>query len=168
MPEAGANCTIRLAKPDEAELLSALASRSKAYWGYTDDFMAACRDELSYTAEQLIAPQYAFYVCSIDECIVGFYALLQLTADTVELEALFVEPSHIGHGFGRQLIKHAKDSARRNGASSLVIQGDPNARDFYLAADAVHSGSRESKSISGRQLPVFTIDLEQHEDQEQG
>jgi hypothetical protein len=34
---------IRPARPDEATDLSALAMRSKAYWGYDDDFLRACR-----------------------------------------------------------------------------------------------------------------------------
>lgn len=121
--------------------------------------MAACQAELTYAPEQIDAPQYTFCVCTIGDSIAGFHALLKLNADAVELEALFVEPQHIGSGFGRKLIEHAKDHARQLGASSLVIQGDPNAEKFYLAAGAVHSGSRESNSIAGRELPVFTINL---------
>jgi GNAT superfamily N-acetyltransferase len=168
LPETVAICSIRLARPDEAGLLSALAVRSKAYWGYPDEFMAACHAELTYAPEQIDAPQYTFCVCTIGDSIVGFHALLQLTADTVELDALFVEPQHIGSGFGRKLIEHAKDHARQLGASIIVIQGDPNAENFYLAAGAVHSGGRESNSIAGRQLPVFTINLtaKQYESQE--
>ena len=121
--------------------------------------MDACNAELTYTPEQIDAPQYTFCMCTTGDSIIGFHALLLLTADTVELEALFVEPQHIGSGFGRKLIEHAKDHSRQLGASSLVIQGDPNAEKFYLAAGAVLSGSRESNSIAGRQLPVFTINL---------
>ena len=40
---------IRSARPEEAETLSALALRSKAYWGYPADFMEACREELTLT-----------------------------------------------------------------------------------------------------------------------
>jgi hypothetical protein len=45
------------------------------------------------------------------------------------------------------------------GVSTIVIQGDPNAEDFYLSCGAKASGYRESASIPGRQLPVFTIKL---------
>jgi len=38
---------IRDAVPDEAVLLSDLAMRSKAYWGYSIEFMEACRQELT-------------------------------------------------------------------------------------------------------------------------
>ena len=152
--------TIRLARPDEAAALSALAFRSKAHWGYSEEFMAACRDELSYAAEQIDAPQYTFCVCTVNESVIGFHALERLNSQVAELEALFVEPEHIGRGVGKALIEHAKEYARQLGASSLVIQGDPNAEKFYLAAGAVRSGSRESHSIAGRHLPLFTVDLD--------
>lgn len=151
---------IRLARPDEAGLLSALALRSKAHWGYSEEFMAACRDELTYAAEQIDAPQFTFCVCTVEDTVVGFHALERLSPDCAELEALFVEPEYIGQGVGRALIEHAKDYARQRGSSSLVIQGDPNAEKFYLAAGAVRSGSKESRSIAGRKLPLFTVNLD--------
>ena len=154
-----AQTSIRLARSDEAEVLSALAFRSKAHWGYSGEFMAACRDELTYAAEQIDAPQFTFYVCTAGDSVIGFHALERLNEEVAELEALFVEPEHIGSGVGKTLIEHAKNFARQLGALSLVIQGDPNAENFYLAAGAVQSGSRESHSIPGRQLPLFTIDL---------
>src|SRR3546814_17343333 len=39
--------TLRLAKSSECGSLSALALRSKAYWGYDSAFLQACRDELT-------------------------------------------------------------------------------------------------------------------------
>jgi hypothetical protein len=35
----------RRARPNEAAVLSELALRSKAYWGYSDEFMEQCRAE---------------------------------------------------------------------------------------------------------------------------
>ena len=42
---------IRAARSDEAGLLSEIAFRSKAYWGYSEEFMVSCREELTVTAE---------------------------------------------------------------------------------------------------------------------
>ena len=111
-------------------------------------------------AEQIAAPQYSFFVCIVGDSIAGFHALERLNADVTKLEALFVAPEHIGRGLGRTLIEHAREEARKNGASSLVIQSDPNAQEFYAAAGGVLSGSRESDSVPGRQLPLFTISLD--------
>jgi hypothetical protein len=44
-----AHTVIRFATPDEAELLTSLAMRSKASWGYSAEFMEACRAELTIT-----------------------------------------------------------------------------------------------------------------------
>jgi len=41
----------------------------------------------------------------------------------------------------------------------LTIQGDPHAEGFYLAVGALPAGKRDSASIPGRELPVYTITL---------
>jgi len=54
--------TIRFAKPEEALLLNELALRSKVHWGYEPDFLASCKEELTYNVSQLSAPAYCFKV----------------------------------------------------------------------------------------------------------
>jgi predicted N-acetyltransferase YhbS len=85
---------------------------------------------------------------------------IQTTAAEYVLAALFVEPRYIGQGVGRSLIEHAKIDARKDRARSLLVQGDPNATNFYRAAGGVQIGERESASIPGRYLPEFRIPLE--------
>jgi N-acetylglutamate synthase-like GNAT family acetyltransferase len=151
--------TIRVARAGEAGLLSELALRSKAHWGYSPEFIEACRAELSYREEQLQSKHMRFFVLESTEIVIGFYALTLQSGRAAELEALFVEPRFIGKGFGRVLIEDAKSVAATLGAASLIIQGDPNAERFYLAAGGVLSGTRESASIPGRFLPTFEISL---------
>ncbi|MCC5886784.1 MAG: GNAT family N-acetyltransferase [Gammaproteobacteria bacterium] len=150
---------LRPAQVEQASLLSELALRSKAHWGYSSAFMQACRVELEVSASDICDPARRYVTAEADGLVAGYYALEQLSPDECELEALFVEPRHIGRGVGRQLIEHAKSEARRWGARTLVIQGDPNAVTFYLAAGGVAVGERESDSIPGRYLPVFRIEL---------
>lgn len=151
---------IRPARSEESQLLSELAFRSKAYWGYSPEFMAACRAELSVSEADIASPRRHYVLAESDGNILGYYALERLSAIEYELEALFVEPQHIGQGIGRQLIEHAKSYARGIGARSLLIQGDPNAERFYIAAGGCRIGERESGSIPGRCLPEFRIVLE--------
>jgi GNAT superfamily N-acetyltransferase len=150
---------VRAIRPHEAAEISSLAMRSKAHWGYSDEFMTACRAELTYSESQIDSDRYEFYVCEAEGRIAGFYALEILGPTDVELEALFVEPEFIGHGFGRILIEHAKVRAVALGIRQLIIQGDPNAQSFYEAAGGVRDGQRESGSIPGRFLPIFRVDL---------
>ena len=147
---------IREARADEAALISDIAYRSKAYWGYSEAFMRACREELTFSAEDCSRKLVALLE---DPGVVGFYALERLASDSVELGALFVVPEAIGRGYGRALVEHAVGKAREIGAATMVIHGDPNAEGFYLAMGAVAAGLRESQSIRGRYLPTFAIRL---------
>ena len=151
------NFKIRKAQPSESELISKLALRSKAYWGYSQDFIDACRQELTYS-QQDIQNNY-FFVAEIDSSIIGFYALEILSSTDIELEALFIEPSYIDRGYGRQLIEHAKITASKLGRQRIIIQGDPNAKNFYLKVGGKLTAKRESASIRDRYLPVFVIQL---------
>ena len=146
---------IRDAYSDEAGQLSALALRSKAHWGYSADFMEACREELSYSAGTLGSDSHTFRVAEASGAICGFYALEWLGDRQCELEALFVEPRMIRRGVGRTLLEHAIAAARALGMRCMVVQGDPNARAFYVATGGNYTGERESASISGRYLPIF-------------
>ena len=149
--------TIRKADHYEAEALTALALRSKAYWGYSQEFMAACRAELTYSQANICNNH--FFVAENGNSIVGFYGLVRLSTAEIELEAMFVEPAFIGQGLGRTLIEHAKKSAANLGAVNMIVQSDPHATSFYLAAGGTLTGQTTSGSISGRYLPTFTIQL---------
>jgi len=77
---------VRPARVDEARLLSDLALRSKAYWGYSPEFSERCREELSYSEEQLLTEHMRFFVIESAQRVAGFYALNRLSATEIELE----------------------------------------------------------------------------------
>ncbi len=130
--------------------------RSKAHWGYSKSFLAACADEL-HLAPAAIESGLAWRVAVEDGHVVGLYGLERCDRDRVELAALFVEPGRIGSGIGRHLVADAVRVAGRLGYEHIIIQGDPNAEGFYLAMGATQTGYRESGSIPGRSLPLFEI-----------
>ena len=148
---------IRNAAPNEARLLSDLALRSKAHWGYSPEFLNLCINELTYQSNQIESEQFDFVVAERNGDVVGFYALERLSANAYELDALFVEPEFIGTGVGRRLIQHALSNVAARAGTVLSIQGDPNAEQFYFAAGARLVGSRESGSVPGRFLPLYEI-----------
>ena len=155
---------IRCAKPEESELLSDIAFRSKAYWGYSAEFMAACQGELTYSPETL--KKHPFFLATEanagGEIPLGFYGLVRVSETTIELEALFLDPKHIGRGIGRLLYEHALSEAKKSRAQRLTIQGDPHAKDFYLKVGAKLIDEKESGSIPGRFLPLFSVNLAAH------
>lgn len=150
---------IRKAEISEYELLSDLAIKSKAYWGYSKEFLESCRNELSYSQEDLSNSENYFAVAEIENRIVGFYALIPYEKHNLELEALFVDPEFIRKGIGKALLKDAEKIAVQKGVYELIIQGDPFAEKFYVESGCKKIGEKESLSIPGRFLPLFKLSL---------
>jgi GNAT superfamily N-acetyltransferase len=149
--------TIRRARPAEGGALSALALRSKAHWGYDAEFLAACRDDLTLTTDEIMTS--TVYVCDGVDDPLGFYRLVLLGDGVAELDALFVEPVAMGQGVGRRLWQHAVATARELECSEMVWQSDPQAEGFYLAMGARRAGESESTVMPGRMLPLMRIRL---------
>lgn len=149
----------RCACPSDAADLTRIAQRSKAHWGYSREFMTAAGRELTVTREAILERNLYFTVALDHQQIIGFYALDDSANPEIELEAMFVDPPCIGQGVGRQMMLHAQARARQLGARVMLIQSDPNAQKFYLAAGAEVCGQRESGSIPGRMLPLLRIEL---------
>ena len=147
---------LRAARPDEAALLSALAWRSKAYWGYDAAFLEACRAPLTVTAD-FVARQPVFVLEERDSTgtrVAGFYGF-DLDAVEPEFEFLYVEPFAIGRRYGKHLWRHAVETAGRLGVRSFTLAADPHAEAFYLAMGAERIGAIESEAVAGRMLPLL-------------
>jgi GNAT superfamily N-acetyltransferase len=147
---------LRPADPGEAGILTEIALGAKAYWGYDADFMAACREELTFGPAE-VRPR-RMVVAESGGHLLGFYSLDGEPPDG-ELGNLWVRPDSIGTGLGRRLWRHALDTARAAGFSSLHIGSDPNAEGFYLAMGATRTGGTPSGSIPGRVLPLLTVHI---------
>jgi N-acetylglutamate synthase-like GNAT family acetyltransferase len=149
---AGPRASIRPARADEAGLLSDLALRSKAHWGYDADFLEACRAELAVSADYI--RRAPVFVLEEDGRVVGFYGLREQGTE-LELLYLFVEPAVIGGGHGRRLWEHAVWTAARLGFQKITIESDPYAEAFYLAMGARRVGVVPSSARPGRVLPLL-------------
>lgn len=150
--------TIRTARPDEAAALTALAMRSKAWWGYDQQFMETFRPELTLTPAQIEGDHVA--VIERDCRLAGFVHLRPESADTLELVSLFIDPWAIRQGLGQRLWDYAVARARAQGYAALTLESDPNAEAFYRRQGAVESGRRESTLMPGRVLTLMTLTLD--------
>jgi GNAT superfamily N-acetyltransferase len=153
---------IRQARLDECGVLTAVAMCSKAHWGYDAEFMAAVRFDLEIIPEKFM-PGFHVYVLENDAGIIGFYSLRPGDADAVILEDLFIEPKHIGCGYGKLLWEHALAVARSLGFRKLTLISDPYAESFYAHLGAVRIGETESNALAGRMLPVMEYILKSAE-----
>lgn len=148
---------IRPGRKDEASFLTKLALRSKGYWEYDPEFLRDCLADLTITPE-FISSNVVF-VIEVKGIAVGFYSLERLASADVELVHLFVEPSAIGRGYGKHLLRHAVETAKRLGFKEMIITSDPWAEPFYKSMGATRIGEVESAVRPGRMLPLLRYDL---------
>jgi len=147
---------VRSPRIDELSGLSDLCFRSKAVWGYDEEFMKACRTELSLSPQDLELTDVA--VAEEDRRTIGVVQV-RISADNAELLKLFVEPDVLRKGTGKALFAWATDISRKLGAHRMIIEADPNAAPFYREMGARDGGTAPSRSIPGRMLPRLTLDL---------
>ena len=146
---------------DELPSLTELCLRSKAVWGYDEDFMRACRSDLTLRLDELETSH--FQVAERDAIAVGV-AQIKLVGRDADLARLFVEPALLGAGVGRLLFEWAAAKARELGADSMTIEADPGAAPFYERMGARPAGFVPSQSIAGRMLPLLRLELEKETD----
>jgi xanthine dehydrogenase accessory factor len=150
---------IRRARPDEAAAINSLVMRAKAHWGYAREQLDAWRAELEVRADDL-ARRPCFVAVDRSDALAGFVALVPGTPRW-ELDNLWVEPASMRHGIGRQLLWHALDTARRDGAAAVAVDSDPHAAAFYQAAGARPAGhvAAALPHQPERVRPRFVFDL---------
>jgi GNAT superfamily N-acetyltransferase len=148
--------TIRPPTIDELSGLSDLCFRSKAVWGYDEEFMKACRGELSFKPRDLELTPIAVAEC--DGKPIGV-AQLKIVDDEADLLKLFVEPSALRSGTGKALLAWATGVAKKLGATRLTIEADPDAAAFYRRMGAYDVGQAPSGSVPGRMLPKLAMNL---------
>ena len=137
--------------------MTKLIMRAKAYWGYDQAFLDACRPSLTLPAADIARnPVYCAEVAGV---VAGVCHLYLLSADEAYLDHLFVEPAFIGTGIGALLWRHAVEVAVALGAKMLVLGADPNARPFYEHMGAVVVGEIISLIVPGRVTPRMCYEL---------
>jgi GNAT superfamily N-acetyltransferase len=147
---------IRKAVAEESATLSEIAQETKRYWGYPEHWLEHWREQLTISPQ--FVDQHEVFVAETDGAIVGFYALIA-EGNNAELEHLWVAPSHIGQGVGKELFLHAMQVAAERKFLSVDILADPNAEGFYKRMGASRTGESISE-LDGkpRVLPRLKID----------
>ncbi|MEO1198165.1 MAG: GNAT family N-acetyltransferase [Pseudomonadota bacterium] len=149
--------TIRRATPADCAVLTDIALRSKAHWGYDDAFMAACVDELTVTPETLTAGET--WVAEMPDGTLAGFCDVRLDDGVAEVYAAFVDPPFIGTGVGAKLWAKVEEVTRQLGTSTIGVDSDPQAQGFYERMGCVVTGTTPSASIAGRSLPRLVKEL---------
>lgn len=152
------NVTIRRARLDEAGILTDLSMRAKRSNGYDDDFMEACRSELTVTVDRLQEGEYWIAEAS---AICGCVCLKDEGGGHGEVHAFFIDPNFQRRGIGRSLWLKVAGRAKALGIKTLDLDADPAACAFYRAMGFVEIGEAPSGSVEGRMLPRMRVELDQ-------
>lgn len=150
---------IRQALTVEATLLSDLACRSKAFWGYDSEYMLLAKKDLTITEDHII--DNWVFVIETQRVVKGFYELRANPDNEAELFWLFVDPNSIGLGYGKSLMNHAIQMAIEHGFNQIRIKSDPNAVEFYKGFGAEVIGESPSTVRPELKLPVLKLPLKQ-------
>lgn len=155
--------SLRPATADDTPHLSAIAFASKASHGYDDDFMAACRDELTVTPAT-IATDWVYVAIGVAKtgndtaktdngapAPLGFIQLSEKPDTETEtaagptgyIEALFIAPDAKGQGVGRALWAAMLQEARARRYRRLDLARDP----FFIWPWAWRSGGPHHQGL---------------------
>ncbi|MEI4832180.1 GNAT family N-acetyltransferase [Bacillus sp. FJAT-53711] len=146
---------VRAALLEEANELSNLALSSKATWNYSEEFILACKEDLTIT-EQYIKNNYV-YILEEKQETVGFFSFQRKEGDS--LDFLYLHPNYKGKGYGRILWESVVQKAVELNIKSFTIDSDPNAKGYYVKMGAKQIGEIPSTVFKNRMLPLLRYDL---------
>ena len=148
---------IQQASTEHAETLTQIALEAKRHWGYPEHWIKHWESDLTITPEFI--KNNHVYVAEYDGEIRGFYALCEVD-DRAELEHIWVRPSFIGTGIGKELFLDAMERAARLNVSEVELSADPNAEGFYQRMGARKIGEVDSE-VDGQptKLPRMKIEV---------
>ena len=133
--------TIRRSVPEEAAALTQIALDAKRYWGYPERWIRHWESDLTISSD-FIRDNHV-YVAEEDGELRGFYALC-IAGSKAELEHMWVTPSCIGTGIGKELFLDAMERAAALDVSAVELTADPNAAGFYRRMGAMQIGEIDS------------------------
>ena len=148
----------RVARPDELGAITDLANRSKRHWGYSDAFMAALDDELTFRQADLDDARTRVEVLELGGRLIGAIRMRRRT-ELAYLEDLWIDPAAIGLGYGRIGFGRACEIGREWGKGVLELEADPNAEAFYLHVGCQRVAMSPVSSVPGRAVPLMRYAL---------
>ena len=140
----------------DAKILTEIALKSKAYWGYSSELITSWRTDLTVTSKTI--QTCTVYKFMVEDVAIGFYVLNTPKEAVIKIEMLFVLPFFIGTGKGKKLLAHAVKKAKISNAKTVELVADPNAIPFYKSQGFLEK-NKIGSAISGRFLSLMQKDL---------
>ncbi len=159
---------IRSAVKSDSDRLTRLSFSSKRYWNYPEQYFDTWETELTISKEYIDSNHV--FICEEDGKCIGYYSIARLPGDiyagdndfTIEkgdwLEHLFIDPDHIGKGYGTKLMKHMLGFCGKMPIKTIKIMADPHSKGFYAGMGADYKHECPS-SIPGRTVSYFEWEM---------
>jgi ribosomal protein S18 acetylase RimI-like enzyme len=152
---------IELAKKTDHLVLSEIARKSKAKWGYPEEWLDLWNDVLQISADHI--SRYPTYKLLVNGGIIGFCSL-EIDQSSIEVLHLWVLPKHGRRGYGSDLLSFCLSHHLTDNIRIVKVESDPNAVPFYEKF-----GFKTLRQIDstpkGRKLPYMEVnagDLKKH------
>lgn len=140
------------ATPLDSKRLSEIAWQSKSHWNYPKEWMELWRKGLTITPE-IITQNDVYKLVLTNGEIVGCTVLIT-EKEVLWIEHLWILPSQIGHGFGKQLLQTALQQTVNTKHQKIKVVSDINAEKFYQKM-GFETVSQYESIRKGRFLPVM-------------
>lgn len=147
---------LRKALPEEIDSLNQFIRRSKAVWGYSEEFLDEYIRRWGITSESLT--KKSIKILEEDNGIMqGIFCLSAGKRKKIALDFFFVNPKYLKTGIGRKMWGLLDEYARAKKWKGFEIISDPNAEKFFQRMGAVTTHTVES--LPGVVFPVLKYEL---------
>jgi GNAT superfamily N-acetyltransferase len=147
--------TLRVAEARDVDQLRRMTIAAKAHWGHDLEWVRSWVATGDFPGVAVARGEGR--VLEINGVVAGWSAL-QHRGETAWLEDLWVDPQHMGRGFGKTLFLDAVARAAAAGARRLEWEADPDAVGFYERMGGRRARDSELTEL-GRVLPIMALDL---------
>lgn len=137
---AEASLSIRLAAPEEHQLLQTLMA--KALQEPDRIMLLVLPDELSLPIGQITAGQV--FIAEHSGAFLGLATVIFRQDGEIELDGFLIEPTAWKQGFAQALLAECSRYARDANASGISVNANPRAKDFYLACGFENLGTKQT------------------------
>ena len=128
---------IELSTEQEVTRLNSIIERSKRYWDYSEAYLEAAIPLIQIDARWL--QENRGYSIFEENELIGFLGVVQ-DKDFWTLDHLWISPSKIRTGIGRQAVDFMVKEAQKFHITKIFLLPDPPAEGFYLRQGARRTG----------------------------
>lgn len=154
---------IRTAEPSEAEVIHNAhmkSIREVCSKNYREEQINAWggRNFNQKKYDHIFSNDY-LWVAVIKDEVVGFCHLGNISEETAELFGLYLVPSAIGKGAGKDLLAKAVNKANELGVAKILTHSTLTALDFYKSQGFKENGISKNSVFNGVEVEAVGMEL---------